>query len=140
MGAALEHDQQDILREALHLFDSIPNGTARLVTAHGQEVKIVPAEVVELIKVLIHEKVVEAENDEISPNEAAEILRVSRPTVVRMCKKGLLKFYMVGAHHRLSRKEVEIYAKTQLTRRQEVLEKLTCLSQEFDGIFGRNSK
>ena len=42
----------------------------------------------------------------ISPNEAAEILGVSRPTVVRWAAEGLLTDHLVGAHHRFALAEV----------------------------------
>jgi excisionase family DNA binding protein len=43
----------------------------------------------------------------VSPEEAAAILGVSRPTVVRWASNGQLTDHKVGAHHRFDRAEVE---------------------------------
>lgn len=44
--------------------------------------------------------------DQVSPEDAAAILGVSRPTVVRWAAAGLLTDYPVGSHHRFSRAQV----------------------------------
>ena len=48
--------------------------------------------------------------DVVSPAAAAALLGVSRPTVVRWAREGLLTDHRVGAHHRFDRSEVmELY-------------------------------
>jgi excisionase family DNA binding protein len=39
--------------------------------------------------------------DEVSAREAADLLKVSRPCLLDLIKKGILPFRMVGAHHRI---------------------------------------
>jgi excisionase family DNA binding protein len=45
-------------------------------------------------------------SDLLSPSDAAEILNVSRPMVVRWINEGRLSDYPAGTHHRVSRAEV----------------------------------
>lgn len=56
------------------------------------------------------------EKDElISTQEAADILSVSRPTVVRLTLEKKLSCTRVGKHRRLNREEVERYLKSRTT-------------------------
>ena len=69
---------------------------------------------------------------EISPQEAAGILRMSRPSVMRLIERGPLHARMVGSHHRLSRTEVLAYKRRQTRVRREALAKLGDLADELD--------
>jgi len=40
-------------------------------------------------------------DEEISAQESADILKVSRPYLLNLVKKGILPCRMVGAHHRI---------------------------------------
>src|SRR5688572_1818159 len=46
---------------------------------------------------------------EVSTQEAAEILKVSRPFVLRLFDKGLIPGRLVGKHRRMLRADVEAY-------------------------------
>lgn len=70
--------------------------------------------------------------DEVSPNEAAGILGVSRPTVLRLAQRGVLPYRMVGSHHRLPRAEVVAYRDANAAARREALQNLAALSQKHD--------
>lgn len=64
-----------------------------------------------------------AEDQEISPNDAAEILGVSRPLVVHRMDVGDLPFRYVGKHRRAKLKDV-LTLKTRLDAQQEALDAL----------------
>jgi excisionase family DNA binding protein len=53
-----------------------------------------------------------AEDIEISPNDAAEILGMSRPLVVHRMNMGDLPFHYVGTHRRAKLKDVLAFKKT----------------------------
>lgn len=46
---------------------------------------------------------------ELSPNEVAEILRVSRPYVVKLMERNILAFRMVGTHRRVAMADLMDY-------------------------------
>jgi excisionase family DNA binding protein len=67
--------------------------------------------------------------DEISAKEAADILKVSRPYLLNLLKKGVLPYRMVGSHHRIPMSAVIVYKQDQAPRRR-ALEALTAETQE----------
>jgi hypothetical protein len=71
-------------------------------------------------------------DDEISPREAADILRMSRPSVMRLIALGRLHPRMVLSRHKLSRAEVLDYRDKQTRERREALAGLSRLSEEHD--------
>lgn len=70
-------------------------------------------------------------NEELSTEDAAGILNVSRPFVVKLLEKGAIPHSKVGTHRRLLRSDVEAYRQKMKTIRQDQLEKLTKLDQEL---------
>jgi len=77
-----------------------------------------------------HPFAVLAADDEVSAREAADFLRVSRPYVLNLLKKGVLPYRMVGAHHRIPMSALIIYKQDQAPRRRS-LEALTAETQEL---------
>jgi excisionase family DNA binding protein len=72
------------------------------------------------------------DEQELTPNEAAEILRMSRPSVMRLVETGALSARMVGSHHRLSRTEVLAYRDRESRARRRALTNLARLTDEHD--------
>lgn len=70
-------------------------------------------------------------DDEVTPNQAAEILKMSRPSVMRLIEKGELHPRMIHSRHKLSRAEVEAVAERQTRARRGALANLTELSEEY---------
>lgn len=70
--------------------------------------------------------------DEISPQEAADILRMSRPSVMRLIEKGLLHPRKVLSRNRLSRAEVVAYQIEHSRQQREALHNLVALTEEYD--------
>jgi excisionase family DNA binding protein len=70
--------------------------------------------------------------DEISPQEVAAILQMSRPSVMRLIAKGQLHPRKVLSHNKLSRAEVEAYQIEQSRRQREALSNLVTLTEDYD--------
>jgi len=70
--------------------------------------------------------------DEISPQEAAQILQMSRPSVMRLIENGVLHPRKILSRNKLSRVEVLAYRYQQDSERRQALENLTSLSDEFN--------
>jgi excisionase family DNA binding protein len=84
---------------------------ARLVS-EGHAVEVLPADI------------------EISAQEAADVLKVSRPYLLNLVKKGVLPYRMVGAHHRIPMAAVVAYKREQAPRRRS-LEALSADTQDL---------
>lgn len=70
--------------------------------------------------------------DEISPQEAAAILQMSRPSVMRLIAKGALHPRKVLSHNKLSRAEVLQYRLEQSRQQRQALSNLVALTEEYD--------
>ena len=53
----------------------------------------------------------------ITTGQAAELLHVSRPTVVKMCDDGLLEFAQPGSHRRISLASINRFIESAAVRR-----------------------
>ncbi|HVX86179.1 MAG TPA: helix-turn-helix domain-containing protein [Phycisphaerae bacterium] len=68
---------------------------------------------------------------ELTTQEAAEVLGVSRPFVVKEIREGRLKCRKVGTHRRLALRDVLTYRREQDAARREALEELSAQAQEL---------
>jgi excisionase family DNA binding protein len=71
-----------------------------------------------------------AADEEISAQDAADLLKVSRPYLLNLVKKGVLPCRMVGAHHRIPAAAVAAYKRDQAPRRRS-LDALTADTQDL---------
>jgi excisionase family DNA binding protein len=70
-------------------------------------------------------------NAELSTQEAAEILNVSRPFVVRLLDEGRIASHRVGTHRRVLLTDVMEYRDEHRRARGAVLDRLSALDQEL---------
>jgi excisionase family DNA binding protein len=68
---------------------------------------------------------------EMTPNEAADLLNVSRGTVTKLMEDGALPFRQVGSHRRIPTAAVIAYDLEQRARSDEALDELARLGQEM---------
>ena len=68
---------------------------------------------------------------ELTPNEAARQLKVSRPFLIGLLKKGEIPYRMVGAHHRIRFRDLWAYKEKTSKGRLEALEELAALDEEY---------
>jgi len=69
---------------------------------------------------------------EITTQEAADILLVSRPYVVKLLENGKIPFRMVGSHRRIRLEDLLAYKEQMEKEREDALTELTRISQELD--------
>jgi excisionase family DNA binding protein len=83
---------------------------------------------------MVMEGVVEAatgDNSDLSPSEAAERLRVARPSVMRLIARGELSSRKDGGHYVLSPRELRSFQTRLASVRREALSDLTGMAEEF---------
>lgn len=68
---------------------------------------------------------------ELTTQEAADYLNVSRPYLIRLLEAGKLKFGMVGTHRRVRLSDLIEYRKTAEENRQRVMKQLAEQAQEL---------
>ena len=69
---------------------------------------------------------------ELSTQDAANILNVSRPFLVKLLDDGVIPHHKVGAHRRVFAKDIVEYKQKIDSDRQQTLDKLTALSQDLN--------
>lgn len=70
-------------------------------------------------------------NAELTTQQAANSLNVSRPHVVKLMDQGLLKGHKVGTHRRLYASDVEAYKQKRDAEAKAATDELTALSEEM---------
>jgi len=70
-------------------------------------------------------------NAELTTQQAADLLNVSRPHLIKLLNEGELKFRKVGTHRKLHAKEVLNYRAKTAHERAESLRKMVALDQEL---------
>jgi excisionase family DNA binding protein len=63
----------------------------------------------------------ESQDPEISSQEAADLLNVSRPYVIKIAREGRLAHRLVGNRHRFLLSEVQAFAQAEYRRREQLL-------------------
>ncbi len=68
---------------------------------------------------------------ELTTNEAARRLQVSRPFLIGLLEKGEIPYRMVGTHRRIRLRDLDAYKRENDRKRLEALEELSALDQEY---------
>lgn len=116
------------------------DGTAelRVVSHHGtSETIAVPAAAARLLVRILAEMAVGnavrliPHHAELTTQEAAELLNVSRPYLVRLLDEGRIPCHRVGTHRRILFKDVMAYKSKNRRARRTALDELSQLDQEL---------
>lgn len=134
--AASMGERRSLDRLGAMLEDKGHSHALKLLGPGGEEV-VLPTSVVgalrQLVDYLIHDKVVTVVpvDKTLTTQEAADILNVSRPYLVKMLEAGALPFTKVGSHRRVQLRDVMVYKQRCDAERAQALDRLAALNQEM---------
>lgn len=72
--------------------------------------------------------------DELTSNTAADVLGVSRPTLLKLAKNGEVESFKVGTHTRFKRGDVMAFKAKREEARREALMELLDIRDRLDGL------
>lgn len=131
----LEHYQQMADTEQLEALMSLLDGDVRLIDRSGHEVAL-SSDVVEAFATAVAEMLAHEAN-ELTTAEAAKLIGVSRPTLIRLLDSGAIAYRRTHGEHghrRISRRAALDYLRADLARRHQALDALAADAEEF-GFF-----
>jgi excisionase family DNA binding protein len=111
---------------------------AQLRLIEGDEVITVPVSAMRmLVDILAHMAEGEAvtiipQDAELTTQQAADFLNVSRPFIVKILEEGKLDFHKVGTHRRVYFRDLVAYKEQSMSERQKALEELAKQAQELN--------
>lgn len=130
--AVLTAKDRDRAREMLRALGAHPR-----ITSEDGTVLDLPAPVAEALAEIL-EAAADGERalvlrsaENLTTEQAAAVLGVSRPTVVRLVESGKLPARMVGTHRRLSLSDVLAHREASAKRRSEALDQMACQAEEL---------
>jgi excisionase family DNA binding protein len=119
------------LDELLTMLDA---GT-RLVGADGHEIAL-DEDIAEAFQAAIAQ-MRGRDNDELTTQQAARLMGVSRPTLIRLLETGAIPFRRTNGshgHRRIARRDALAYLRADLQRRRDALDELARDAEAF-GLF-----
>lgn len=129
---ALRAEDRDRAREMLRVLGAHPR-----ITMEDGTVLELPAPVAEALAEILEaaadgeQALVLRSPEDLTTEQAAAVLGVSRPTVVRLVESGTLPARMVGTHRRLSLADVLAHREASARRRTEALDRMAREAEEL---------
>lgn len=134
--------------ESLIVDDNVRDEAAALVRASGDEPlrgvavmidnkpTMLPKGLATLIAHVIHRAAeggvmtIRSMPDELTTTVAADMLGVSRPTLMKLIRNGELKSHTAGSHHRVKSQDVLALRDRRIAQQREALERLRVLEDQ----------
>lgn len=136
---ALNPEEDKLVDQVAELSDILEGDVdeARLVGASGVEI-ILPPPIYELLRYVAdaltggNGVMIMPVNKLMTTNQAAELLNVSRPYLVKLLKEKLIPFEYVGSHRRIRLADLLTYREDRDRDREEALTEMVRRSEEAE--------
>lgn len=112
------------------------NNVPKLIGPDGEIIEL-PKSVYQVLQQIIYHMIHDSAifivpgNKELTTQEAADILNVSRPYLVKLLERGDIPFLKLGTHRRIRFSDLMRYKKRRDAERHRKLTELTQMSQEL---------
>ena len=129
----LEKEQELIAQLAQIL--SRESAQPKLVTSNGEEI-IIPESVCNILRQAVQAMAsdeavsIVRHNRELTTQQAADILNVSRPFLVKLLDEGAIPYIKVGSDRRIRFKDLIIYQEQRDRKRRKLLDQLIEMTEE----------
>ncbi|WP_433516257.1 helix-turn-helix domain-containing protein [Nonomuraea sp. CA-143628] len=123
-----------------HLADAVrqpSGGRVELVSPAGERI-VLPEEVVDVVRLVVlamaagQAVTIAPQHQTLTTQEAADLLGISRPTVVRLLDRGEIPYQQPGRHRRILLRDVLAYQERRRHDRRASLDRLVELSEDAD--------
>ncbi len=141
---ATEQERPNLEKVDRLFMQQVEASSPRLVSSSGEELEL-PESVFHLLRQLVHDLaqgntvMIVPGHRELTTQEAADLLNVSRQYLVEVLKAGDIPFTLVGTHRRVHLDDLMEYKNKRDAKRREGLSLLTKKSQQL-GLYGKLSK
>ncbi|HEY9851260.1 MAG TPA: helix-turn-helix domain-containing protein [Leptolyngbyaceae cyanobacterium] len=130
----LEEQDRELIAQ-LEQIVSLESSQAKLVGSNGEEVKI-PDYIYQILRDIVRlmasgQRVsIVSDNCQLTTQEAADILKVSRPFLIKLLENGEIPYIKVGSHRRVIFQDLIKYKEQRKVKRQKGLQELTQFLQD----------
>ncbi|MEV7012519.1 helix-turn-helix domain-containing protein [Streptosporangium sp. NPDC051022] len=121
-----------------YLMRSHEQSVIRVVGEHGAEDPLVlPREAVSLLAFILAQAAegrgvtVIPSHAELTTQQAADMLNVSRPHLIKLLEEGEIPFRLVGKHRRVTYEDLQEYKRRDDAKRRTAADQLAALGQEL---------
>lgn len=134
--AADDSERQTLNQLETALQQDTTHAVSKFIGPRGEEI-LLPESVLAVLRQLVHylteNKAVTVVpiNKALTTQEAADILNVSRPYLIKLLEDGAIPFSKVGTHRRIQLNELMMHKRQRDAERERALDQLTALNQEM---------
>jgi excisionase family DNA binding protein len=127
----------DLVRFARGMADAVAPARAKLVGPDGSQLDI-PAELYELLRDVVGALSqgmaisIAPHNTMLTTQEAADLLNISRPTLVRLLTDGEIPHSLRGRHRRVLLRDILDYSERTRTERRRTLDQMAADAEDDD--------
>lgn len=137
------HQETESIKELERILRQEPS-PGKLVGSNGEEIAI-PKSVYQALLQVVHAMAlgkaisIVTQEEEMTTQQAADFLNVSRPYLIKLLEQGEIPYIKVGSHRRVNFQDLMKYKEQRDIKRREGMKKLTQFLEE-EGFYDDSCK